>query len=518
MNDTSPAANSNDVSLPSKDHDHMVERAKMPRALMGGTREMRKQGEIYLPKEPAESPDAFQNRLRRTTLFNAMAKTVSDMTGKVFNKAIILEDDVPSKIVEFAEDIDLTGRHINIFASDVFADGMVTGVGYILTDMPPPVTRPDGQPVTLADEQAAANRPYLVYIPMENLIGWQSTTIGGAETLTQIRILECVSEPDGEFLEKEIEQIKVIEPGKWRTFRKVASDAAGTAKIGDWVLHAEGVYSLKKITLAPFYTNRTEFMMGAPPLEKLAELNVSHWQSQSDQRNILHVARVPILFWAGKTDDDRVIVGANSMMFSSNDASTLTYTEHSGAAIGAGDKDLTNIENQMQAMGLLLTSATPGQSATGEMCDDAKENAPLAKMARSLGDAIEQSFGFMAEYMGLGEDAGGSVIVNTDFGIQAGNGSDLQWLTQAVGAGDLSKQTYWEELQRRGTLSDSFDPDVEKDRLDSESPVLPDPGPGNGMNLGGLPGAPVVPGAPGAPIVPPPAPPAPPKPPAKEGA
>jgi hypothetical protein len=201
------------------------------------------------------------------------------------------------------------------------------------------------------------------------------------------------------------------------------------------------------------------------------------------------------LFWAGKKDDEKVVVGANSIMFSTDPNAKLDYVEHSGEAIGAGDKDLENLENQMQAMGLQLLVSTPGKTATGETRDDSKENAPLAMMARALADALEISLGFMAEYMGIeavaadgeDDDSGGDVIVNTDFGIQAGNGSDLQWLTQAVAAGDISKETYWSELQRRGTLSDSFDAEVEKERIANDTPL--DSGPGRGLPLGAPGGA-----------------------------
>lgn len=452
-----------DVSTPSKDHEHMVELSALPRTLMGGTRAMRKAGESYLPKEPAETPEAYQIRLKRSTLFNAFAKTVSDMTGKVFDKPVLLRDNVPAEIQTYAEDIDLTGRHLNVFARDVFYDTLQTGVGYIFVDMPTAVKREDGAPATVADE--AKLRPYLVYIPMERLVGWLSSTINGAETLTQIRISECVSVPDGEFAEKEVEQIRVIEIGKWRTFRKSETAVGDTVKVGEWVMYKEGTNTLDVIPLVPVYTNRTGFMVGEPPLEKLADLNVAHWQSQSDQKNILHVARVPILFWAGKTDDEKVVVGAQSLMFSQNPDAKLTYVEHTGKAIEAGDKDLENLENQMQAMGLQLLVSTPGQSATGEVRDDAKETAPLAMMARSLGDAIEHAFGLIAKWRGLGADKGGEVEVNTDFGVQAGAGADVQFLTQAVIAGKLDGQTYIEELKRRKVLSDSVDPETVLSRI-----------------------------------------------------
>lgn len=470
-----------DVSTGTVAHKAMVDDSAAVRALVAGTKAMRAAGVKYLPKEVAESDEAYKARLGRSFLFNATGKTVDDMTGKVFAKEIILGDDVPDDLKAFAENIDLTGRHLNVFARDVFADMMQTGIGYIYVDMPPKVQRGDGKPATIEDERRANLRPYLTYIPLEKLIGWRSEMIDGVETLTQVRILETVSEPDGNYLEKEIPQIRVVMPGSWETYRKNAKD--------EWVQHEQGTISLDRIPLVPVYVNRTEFMQGKPPLAKLAELNIAHWQSSSDQRNILHVARVPILFGAGFDEDDTLVIGASEMVRTSNADAKLTYVEHNGAAIEAGDKDLKNIEFQMQTMGLQLLIPQPGgKTATGEIRDDAKENSPLAMMARGLQDALEQAFGFMAEFLGgtfkSKKDNGGSIVVNTDFGIQAGANNDAQMLLDAVNAGQLDQETFWIEWKRRGILSDSFDAKTAKARLAEESPTL-DSGPGKGMDLGG---------------------------------
>lgn len=469
----------NKVALVSKTQSHMADCAALPRTLMGGTKGMRKAGENYLPKEPAETPEGYKNRLSRSTLFNAFGKTVVDMTGKVFTKPVVLKDNVPAEVKVFAEDIDLTGRHLNVFARDTFLDGMVSGGGYILTDMPKGVVRADGQPATLQDEQEAGIRPYLVFIPVERLIGWKSTMVAGAETLTQIRIKEIVTEPDGDYAEKEVDQIRVINAGvngagaTWEVFRRSTADAEL------WTSFDKGSYKLPNITLAAFYTNRTGFMTFEPPLSNLADVNVAHWQSQSDQRNILHVARVPILFGAGFSETDTLKVGASEMVKSSDANAKLTYVEHTGKAIEAGDKDLQNLEAQMAAMGLQLLIDKPGgQSATGEVRDDAKEHSPLAMMARSLGDAIEESLGYMAAYLQLGTDKGGEVEVNTTFGV-GGIPGDLQYLTQAVIAGKIDMRTYLESLIARGVLPETTDVEVVMSRLESAKPELN----GNPMDL-----------------------------------
>ena len=446
----------------------MAAGATIIRDLVAGTAAMRKADKLYLPKSEAESNESYAARKARSVLFNATGKTIEDMTGKVFAKPVTLEKDVPQVLRDYAENIDFAGRHLNVFAKDVFFDSLQAGVGYIYVDMPPKVERPDGKPATMADEAAAGIRPYLTFVPLEQLIGWKSAIVAGVETLTQVRIKECVTEDDGEFGEKEIEQIRVVEPGRWSTYRK---DTNGK----DWVVYETGTIQTTKgaplsgIPIVPVYVNRSGFMQGKPPFAKLAELNVAHWQSSSDQRNILHVARVPILYGAGFQKDETIEIGASKMVQSSSSEAKLIYVEHSGAAINAGRDDLKDLEFQMQAMGLQLLIPTPGgKTATGEIRDDAKINSPLAMMARGLQDALEQAFVFMAEFAGetfARNPDGGSIVVNTDFGVQSGNAADAQMLLDAVNAGQLDKETFWHEWQRRGILSDSFDPEVAAARI-----------------------------------------------------
>lgn len=461
----------NDVSAKSAAISAMIALAAPVRTLVAGTDAMRKAGETYLPKEPMESVEAYNTRKARSFLFGATQKTVEDMTGKVFAKPITPEKDVADSLKDWIENVDLAGRHLNVFAKDVFADAIQPGIGYIYVDMPPAVRRADGQPASIADEAKAGLRPYLKYVPLENLLGWKSEMVGGVETLKQIRMKECASEqdPENEYLEKDVEQVRVVTMNgaaiTWQTFRK--------NERGEDSSH-EGPYPIvgpTQIPLVPVYINRTDFMSGKPPLAKLAELNIAHWQLDSDVGNIMHVANVPVLFAAGFNETDKFVIGASEAVQSSNPDAKLGYVEHSGAAIGAAQKRLDGLVLQMQAMGLQLLIDKPGQSATGEVRDDAKENSPLAAAAGALQDALEGAFGFMAQFAKMDPIKGGSLVVNKDFGI-TGNTADLQYLTQAALGGKISQETYWSELQRRGVLSDSFDPEVEATRIAEAAPDL----------------------------------------------
>lgn len=431
---------------------------RLPRALMGGTAAMRAAGVEYLPQEMAESDKAYQIRLKRSFLFNGFGKTVRDMAGKVFAKPIIIGEDMAPDLVAYAENIDLAGRNLDVFGHAVFCDALAEGISYILVDMSAPVVDIDNPQRVPTKAETAGRRPWAVHIKAAQVLGWRSEEINGAEVLTQFRFMESVVEEDGLYGEKAVSQVRVlIREGssvRWETHRK--NDK------GEWMLHQSGAMTIAVIPVAPVYVARTGFFIGIPPLADLAEVNLAHWQSQSDQRNILHVARVPILFGSGIPDAQGPLeIGAARMVRVTDANAKLAYVEHTGGAIGSGRDDLKDLELQMQTLGLELLIPKPGgQSATGAAIDQARMNAPLAMMAMALKDALENAFVFMAMFAGLGNEAG-SLTVNTDFAVGIGADADASLLLQAVTAGALSRATFLAEMKRRGVLSDDVDPEAE---------------------------------------------------------
>lgn len=442
-----------DVRTPSSAYMADAEKRALPLALVGGTAAMRKAGELFLPREFAEDTLAYAVRLNRTVLFNAFAKTVVDMVGRIFAKPVQVGEDVPDPIEELCENIDLTGRDLNTFAYEVARDAMASGVSFIMAEMPKALAPGS----TVADERAAGIRPYLCHIKAEDLIGWKTETIGGREVATQVRIMELVDEPDpaSPFEDEKVEQVRVIEPGMWTVYRKNSE--------GKWGIHDAGVNSAGEITLTPVYFKRTGFFQGEPPLSDLAELNLAHWQSSSDQRNILHVARVPILFGSGWDDKDTITIGAGTLARATSPDSKLAYVEHSGAAIDSGRMDLKDLETQMQAMGLQLLINKPAATATGEIRDDAKENSALFMMADALEDALEAALGHLAMFLNLPD--GGSVNVNKEFGGISVGAVDQNTLLTMCERGLITHETLLREMQRRNVLADDFDPEDEAAKL-----------------------------------------------------
>lgn len=449
-------------------------------ALMEGTPAMREGKTAYLPRWPNEEPDSYAARVATATLFPAYRRTVRVMAGKPFSKDVTLSEDTPESIKNWSEDIDLQGVSLHSFAAEMFEESFY-GLAGILVDYPRVGPSPNGVR-TVAQVEATGARPYWVRVKHEQLLGWKAANIAGRMKLTQLRLMESVEEDDGEFGTKTIAQVRVLEPGKWRTFR------AGTNTDKAWVLFESGTTTLADIPFVPLYGSRMAFMMGAAPLLDLAYLNVKHWQSQSDQDTILHVARVPILARIGVDNSVPMTVGASTAMDLPMGAD-MKFVEHSGASIEAGRQSLEDLEAQMIQTGAELLVKKPGDRSATEAAGDQEANkSDLQRMTEAAEDSLDQALQFMAAYARL--PSGGNVSLFKDFGAATLSDASATLIKDLQAAGLISKETAIVELQRRGVLSPEVDPEEEAAKVEEDGPP-----PGtmvDGVDADGNPLAPVA--------------------------
>jgi hypothetical protein len=458
------------VADPSEEVAAMQADWELVRTLLGGTNAMRKARERFLPKWPDEDIRAYDTRVKTAVLFPAYQRTVTTLTGKPFSKPITVGEDVPAPTKEWLTDVDLQGRNLDAFAADLMQTALGPGLGGILVDYP----RAEGVR-TVADEQAAGLRPYMVHIKPEQLLGWQVARVNGSWKLTQLRLMECVEEPDGPWGSRNVQQVRVLEPGKWQTWR----ESIDANNVKQWTLYEEGVTTLNYVPFVPFYGERTGFMCAKPPLLEVAHLNVAHWQSSSDQQTILHVARVPILCVTGTEDGIgpdgkpmpwKLTVGASAAVRLPINAD-MKFVEHTGKGIDAGAADLEALEERMRQAGAELLVLKPGHiTATQVATENAVGMSALHRITLGLEDALDQALQIMADWVSLGD--GGHVTIFNDFGAASLAEASTQILLNAAQAGKISDETFFEEMQRRGIISPDVEWTEEKDRIDQQGPPL----------------------------------------------
>jgi hypothetical protein len=444
-----------------KAHTDAAAAIQIVRDVSGGTPVMRKAGTTYLPKERRETQQDYDFRRDRTVLFEGYLRTRQSLVGMVFDKDIVLGDDVPAQIKTHLEDVDLAGNHIDVFAKRHFTD-QFEGCAFILVDMEPSLS----EGATLADEIATGRRPYWVGYKADQAINYRFERVKGKQEFSQITFEEVTCEPDGAYGEKEVT--------RYRTFRKVNGvvewelnrlNPEAKNEEDKIVFEKSGVTTLSRIPVAV-----AGEIGKPPPLLGLAYLNISHWQNSSDQENILHITRVPMLVRIGaKSDQTEVVVGVTGTLDVDVDGDVKWLEVSADGAMSVGRQHLLDIEQRMGMMGLstLTQRSDANITATEKKQDFQEKHSELATMARSEKDAIELALSFHAEYLGLSD--GGSIELGVKEEQLTLTPQHLQVLLAAVQANDFSLETFLTVvlglLRETGALAEDVNVDDEIARV-----------------------------------------------------
>jgi hypothetical protein len=209
---------------------------------------------------------------------------------------------------------------------------------------------------------------------------------------------------------------------------------------------------IDEIPLVTFYADRRGFMLGRSPLDDLADLNIRHWQSMSDQISILTVTRFPILACSGGDDEEStLVIGPKEWLYTPDPAARFYYVEHNGAATKDGKDDLDDLEKRMQSYGAEFTKDRPDrESASARELDSSEATSPLQDVAFRFNDALNKALELMSKWMN--EQYAGKAGIPTEF--TSPEASQLQTLMMTWIEGGLTTEEYLKELQRRGILSE----------------------------------------------------------------
>ena len=291
----------------------MMKGWEIMKAVTEGTEYLRENSEAFLPLEPREDYDAYLARVNRAVFSPFTQRLIRAATGLVLRKPITLIGD-PYWTEMFKMDVDGCKSDLDEYARRILMCSLTYGQSHILVDYPAP-----SGALSLAEERQQNRRPYWIEVDPNNLYGWRLDRESNYGNLIQARIAEKAVLPDGQFGEKVYDQIRVIEPGKYRVFRKKEqieemydvsdNSVTGNFEMGsadkDYQQVESGNFSLGEIPLVTVYSGKTENLVSKPPLLDIAYLNLAHFQRQADLIHSLHVASQPMLVMEGYDDQTK---------------------------------------------------------------------------------------------------------------------------------------------------------------------------------------------------------------------
>ena len=402
--------------------------------LKEGTYKIRSEHRKYLPQLEREVDDSYDRRLARSTVVPYLQRIEKMLSGMLVRKPVRL-DDVSDLVREQLFDVDLEGNDLNVWLYNTARLAISFGHVGVLVDAP---------------KEGDKTRPYWVTYTPKDILGFRSEIIDGVRQLTQLRLLEQVVEPDGKYGDKIIKQIRVLERGRYEIHRK-------DEKKGEYKLFDEGEMSLKdKIPFAIAYSNRVGYYESRSPLYDIAELNLKHYQIQSDLDNILHISSVPLLAVFGYPNADEITTGPSEAL-SLPPESRMEYISPSGDSYDSQFKRLDDIKEQINTLSLaaVLGQKLVGESAEAKRIDRSQNDSTMMVVAQQMQDLIDNCLKFHSEY--LNEPNAGSAFVNRDFVSARLEPQEIQSLLALFTSGTISQETLLNQLSAGEILGDDFD-------------------------------------------------------------
>jgi len=462
-----------DPSTTSADYLEMIDSWAMIRHIRAGVQAVRDQGELYLPRHEAEADEVYENRLKSAPWRPEFEDALRSIIAKPFTKPVMLQGDTDERIKALAEDVDGKGHNLHVFAREAFASGVSMGLHAIYVAFPDP-----GEELrTVAAEAESGVRPYWVHIMASDILALYTKVVAGREVIEHMRIREDAIVRDG-WDEKLVERVRVLEltPEGIPTSQLYEKNEAGDWSSGS-VVQLIGPTSLPIVLY--FTGERTGAYRVRPPLIDLAEMQMEVYRALSRKDQVLTYAGFPMLKAVGQSmrvdaEGNVVlpIIGPNIVLYApagaDGKATDWDFVQPDAANIKEIRDDLDGLLRDFRRLSLQPSSPTSGSvTATGEAIHGAKSHSAIEAWANDLKDVLEQAFVYTCEWLKIQPTV--EVSVHTDFGVDIDGGQDMAELTKARVAGEISRETYWDELARRGKLGPQFDPDDEEKRLQEEA-------------------------------------------------
>ncbi|MCR5257630.1 MAG: DUF4055 domain-containing protein [Desulfovibrio sp.] len=446
--------------------------------LMGGTQAMIRAGRRYVEQGSHESQENYDARLRRAVLLNCYKRTLYFLRGQVFQKPVQLGSDADQRFLDWAENVDHSGKSLTTWSSECFTRGLIDGVVFCLVDHSrvPVRTRDDGTPEyqradgTWSVKTVAADRennwaPYLVMVKAEDVLDCWWKQEAGRFIVTHFRYYEEEYRPDAniQWRRRAVRRIRVYRPGEYEVWEQDTGEASSFSLV------ESGPMSVPHVPVEIFMPGDKRTPVTAEPaLQDLAELNRRHWCATVGHSELMEYVRRPVWFGRGmgvdmspgKSEPEPIVVGCGKAILMSNTDCDLRCIGVDPGSVAASKQELDDLKDAMAMYGLqLLQPKTGAVTATESLRDSQENNSTLEEWALRFQDFLENCLADVAKWWGL-ED-GPSVAVNMQFVRSA----PLEFLRVLHADGVISRETLLEEVKKGGALPDDFDVAKESDRL-----------------------------------------------------
>ena len=415
---------------------------------MGGTSALRAESRRLIPQEPREDDSAYQRRIYHAVLPPFLQRLASQAAGLILRKGIQLQGDPYWE--QWANNVCGDGTTLNSFARQQLETALLYGHSSAIVDYAPTPAR------TLADLRTRRSAPYLIHVHPQTIRGWRTHNNNPQAELTQVRIHELALRDVGRFGEEQVEQIRILEPGRYELWRK---DTPGT-----WALYESGNTDLDRLPFVTVYGNRSATLLSVPPLLEVAYLNIAYAQRFCDYMHSVHVGSMPILTLRGFDPDSESPLGisVNTALLLPVDGGG-EFIQPTTDAFDSQLKCLEALEEQISRLGIntLTRQNTTNAAAESKRMDRIDSDSIMALISADLANALTSMLEVAAQYVGLEPP---QVVIEQDYDNKLLDGNSITAMLQLFMQNAISQETLLDVLQQGEVLPAGLDIDEEVTR------------------------------------------------------
>lgn len=463
---------------------------KRARDAVAGQRKVHAMGDTYLPRLKDQDEADYASYKSRASWFGATFRTTTGLVGMLFRKPPKVR--LPAGVMNMIDDIDLSGKPLNVMAQEMAEEVLTVGRVSFLVDYPP-VLDVDGKPtvMTVAQKEALGLRPSLQMYKTERVLNWKFRRVGLAWALCQVVLEEDYVEEDGEFGQSLETRWRVLDLDqndeyRQRVFRKDKQKDLDI-QVGPTIWPLMNGTTMKFI---PFYSVGVEdvdICPDVPPLNDLVDLNFQHYRVTADYEHGCHFCGLPTPYVAGyspELKDDgspvaKLYVGSPNAWIFPDPNTKVGYLEFHGTGLKTLQDNLDRKETLMAIVGSrMLAKDNKGRSnetATAIAVNRVGESSILANIAMSISSAFERALKVFCDWAGASGEI--EYQINRDFMPVLMDSNMFSALVNGLTTGNMSFDNFWDLLQRGDMAPLDVTAEEEKERIKKNPPPVPKPPP-----------------------------------------
>jgi len=468
------------VATTHKAYDNRAEQWERCRDCSEGSDAVKQKGSKYLPMLDSHKDDntKYQEYKLRALFYNAASRTVAGLSGAIFQKDPAIKVN-SSEMEEQIKDVTLTNEPLASFALNATREELITGRTGVLVDM--------------ASEEVTKPRPYWLLYKAEDIINWKFTSYGGDRELSMVVLRECVedSKAGDEFAIEQKERYRVL---------RLSTSGVYTQQIYNEKPGQEGIIDKSQREYIPgsiltplrlgrpldFIPFTLPWVLGAPPILDLVDVNLAHYRASADLKHGLHFTALPTPWVSGQNDTNKKLKIGSGTAWALDTNGRAGMLEFTGRGLGAIRTDIQDMQRMMATLGARLLEEAPHYAETA-LSVSMRHSSDYATL-RMLAQVVEQqlSFSLKTHAWWLGKEAEPKdvqdtyVDLNKVFYDQSLTADQIRALLLALQANTISYKTFYSRLVQTGWTREGVGYEEELKDIDADPDFIgaPPPKPG----------------------------------------